>query len=90
MFPTTRTNAWCATCIWLAVRNDESYSHHDNHVKIYAIAENAGISINPILHLKRKLLDNGTLAVLSLCNGIVKNIANYEALQKTSKESLDN
>ena len=87
--PATSSKTWCATCIWLAIRNDISYSYHNNGIKLYEIANTVGISTDPILHLKRRLLDNGTLSVLSLCNGIIKNIANYQVFEKTSKENAE-
>ena len=86
MFPTTAQKIWCATCIWIAVRNDNSYSYHKNCIGIYDIADAASTSINSITRLKRRLLENGTLSVLSLCNGIIKNMANYQGLQKTSNK----
>jgi len=75
LFPTISSQVWATTCIWLAIRNNENYTNH-NHIQIYDLAKSAGVTVEAIGHLKRKLLTNGTLHLLSLSKGIIKNIAN--------------
>ena len=76
LFPSTNSQVWATTCIWLAIRNDKNYSNY-NHFKIADLAKSSGISVNSITDLKRQLIENGTLHLLSLSTGVMKSIANY-------------
>lgn len=76
LFPTINSQVWVATCVWLAIRNDDKYSNFV-HLQIDDLANHADVSVVSMNHLKRKLLTNGTLHLLSLAKGIMKNIANY-------------
>jgi len=76
LFLTANSKVWATTCIWLAIRNNENYSCHA-HIPIDDLANTAGISAESIIDLKRQLLENGTLQILSLSSGIKKSIANY-------------
>lgn len=76
LFPTINSQVWIATCVWLAIRNDDKYSNYV-HLQIHDLANYADVSVASINNLKRKLLTNGTLHLLSLAKGIMKNISNY-------------
>jgi len=74
--PSANSQVWATTCIWLAIRNDQNYSNYA-HILVHDLAKTAGISVDSITDLKRQLLENGTLHILSLSSGIRKSIANY-------------
>jgi len=76
LFPSISSQVWVATCVWLAIRNDDKYSNFA-HLQIEDLANYANVSVASMNHLKRKLLTNGTLHLLSVAKGIMKSIANY-------------